>query len=49
MAKTKLILRVPTLGAQRGDEIEVDATEVDALVANGTARRKVAAPKSEKD
>lgn len=49
MAKTKLVLRVPTVGKRVGDEIEVDtAAEADALVANGTARRKSAA-KSEKD
>ena len=36
----KLILRVPTVGAKPGDEIEVsDKETADALVANGTARR----------
>lgn len=50
MAKTKLILRVPSAGLQRGDEIEVeDAATADELVANGTARRAPKAAKSEKD
>ena len=50
MSKVKVVLRVPTLGARRGDEIEVDSAEVaDALVANGTARRVKPGPKSEKD
>lgn len=47
MAKTKLVLRFPTVGKKRGDEIEVDADQVDALVENGTARRKTS--KSVKD
>ena len=48
MAKVKLVLRVPTLGKKRGDEIEVDdAATADRLVADGTARR--APKKSEKD
>lgn len=46
---TKVILRVPTLGANVGDEIEVaDAATADALVANGSAKRK-ATSKSDKD
>lgn len=49
MANVKLILRVPTKGAKRGDEIQVDAETAEALVANGSARRVKAAPKSEKD
>lgn len=47
MAKVKLILRVPTVGKKRGDEIEVDdAATAERLVANGTARRPT---KSSKD
>ena len=48
---TKLVLRVPTVGKAAGEEIDVkDAETADALVRNGTARRKVAASKkSDKD
>ena len=43
----KMILRVPSAGLKRGDEIEVENAEAaDALVSNGTARRKPAAKKS---
>jgi hypothetical protein len=48
---SKLILRVPTMGKKAGEEIDVkDVETADALVANGTARRKAAVPKkSDKD
>ena len=50
MAKTKLILRVNTVGAKAGDEIEVaDADAAQALVDNGHAFRKADAPQSKKD
>jgi hypothetical protein len=43
----KLILNVPTIGANAGDEIEVsDKDTADALVANGSARRASAAKKA---
>lgn len=43
----KLILRVNTVGAKAGDEIEVeDKDTADYLVANGHARRASAAKKS---
>jgi hypothetical protein len=46
----KVILRVPTLGANVGDEIEVaNAETADALVANGSAKRVKPGPKSDKD
>jgi hypothetical protein len=46
----KVILRVPTVGAGVGDEIEVaDAKTADALVANGSAKRVKPGPKSDKD
>ena len=46
----KLILRVPTVGKARGDEIEVaDKATADALVANGSAKRVKPGPKSDKD
>lgn len=46
----KVILRVPTLDAGVGDEIEVaDAATADALVANGSAKRVKPGPKSDKD
>jgi hypothetical protein len=46
----KLILRVPTVGKKAGEEIEVaDKATVDALVANGTAKRVKPGPKSDKD
>ena len=42
----RVILRVPTVGAQAGDEIEVESSEVaEALVRNGSARRVPGAPK----
>jgi hypothetical protein len=42
----KLILNVPTVGYNAGDEIEVsDKDAADALVANGSARRATAAAK----
>ena len=44
MAKTKLILRVNTLGKRSGDTIEVDADQVDHLVENGHALRVKDAP-----
>jgi hypothetical protein len=44
MSKTKLILRVNTIGASAGDEIEVDADTAQALVDNGHAFRKADAP-----
>lgn len=44
----KLILNVPTVGYNAGDEIEVaDKDTADALVANGSARRATAAKKAE--
>lgn len=50
MAAIKLTLRVPTKGLKAGDEITVDSADAaDALVANGTAKRSKATPKSEKD
>lgn len=43
----KLILRVPTMGAKAGDEIEVaDKATADALVANGSAVRAGATKKA---
>lgn len=49
MAGVKVTLRVPTMGAKVGDEIEVaDAATADALVASGAAKRVKAAPKSDK-
>jgi hypothetical protein len=44
MSKAKLILRVNTLGAKRGDEIEADAETAQYLVDNGHALRKKDAP-----
>lgn len=45
----KVVLRVPTVGAGVGDEIEVaDKATADALVANGSAKR-VKPGKSDKD
>lgn len=42
----KVILRVPTMGAKAGDEIEVADSEVaDELVANGSAKRVKPGPK----
>jgi hypothetical protein len=49
MAKTKLTLRVPTKGKKAGEQIEVDADQVDALVQNGLALRVKPGPKSDKD
>lgn len=46
----RVVLRVPTLGKQVGDELEVaDKATADRLVANGSAKRVKAGPKSEKD
>lgn len=39
MSKTKLKLRVRTLGKRAGEVIEVDADQVEHLVANGLASR----------
>jgi hypothetical protein len=39
MAGVKVRLRFPTLGHKRGDVIEVDKAQAEALVANGSARR----------
>ena len=44
MAKTKVILRVATVGHQAGDTIEVDSSQVDYLVDNGHAVRVKDAP-----
>lgn len=50
MSKVKVVLRVPTVGAGVGDEIEVESAEVaDRLVANGSAKRVKPGPKSDKD
>lgn len=49
MAKVRVALRVPTKGHQRGDVIEVEKDQADALLANGSARAVKAAPKSDKD
>lgn len=43
-SKTKVVLRVNTIGANVGDEIEVDADTAAALVENGNAFRKADAP-----
>lgn len=49
MAKVKIALRVPTKGHKRGDVIEVEKEQGDALVANGSARPvKAAEPKPDK-
>jgi hypothetical protein len=46
----KVVLRVPTLGKQVGDVLEVaDKATADRLVANGSAKRVKPAPKSDKD
>ena len=40
MAKTKLILLVPTVGKKAGDEIEVDDTDTaERLIESRSARR----------
>ena len=48
MAKTKLTLRVNTKGKKAGEEIEVDADQVDALVENRLASRVKPGPKPDK-
>ncbi|HJR89523.1 MAG TPA: hypothetical protein VJ782_05115 [Aeromicrobium sp.] len=37
MSKTKVRLRFPTVGQKRGDVIEVDKEQAEALIANGSA------------
>lgn len=49
MSKTKVILRVNTVGAKAGDEIEVDREVAEQLVENGNALRVKDAPQSKKD
>lgn len=47
--KVKLTLRVPTLDLEAGEQIEVDADQVDALVASGAVSPvKSAESKSDK-
>lgn len=48
-SKTKVVLRVNTIGAKAGDEIEVDADTAQTLVDNRLAFRKADAPQSKKD
>lgn len=48
MAGVKVRLRFPTLGARRGDVVEVEKSQAAALVANGSARL-VPVEKSVKD
>ena len=44
----KVKLRVNTLGAKRGEEIEVDADTAKHLIENGNAAKVKPAPKSDK-
>lgn len=44
MSKTKVVLRVNTRGAKRGDVVEVDKETADFLVDNGHGVRKSEAP-----
>lgn len=48
MAKVKMVLRFPTVDKVAGDQIEVDADQVDALVASGSASPAKAETKAEK-
>lgn len=45
MSKSKVILRVNTVGKRAGDELEVDAETAQYLVDNGHARRVSGAAK----
>lgn len=46
--KVKVRLRVPTVGAKAGDELEVDSDQAEVLLANGSARRVAKATSSKK-
>lgn len=49
MSKVKVQLLANTVGAKRGDVIEVEAEDAKALIANHNAVNVKPGPKSEKD
>jgi len=49
VSKTKVILRVNTVGAKAGEELEVDGDVAKELVDNGHALRVSGAPKQPKE
>lgn len=49
MGKRKVVLRVKTVGHQRGDVVEVDSAIAEQLIADRQALPVRPGPKSEKD